>query len=228
MSLVYDLIFVFIIVLMIRRGWRHGVLATLLRLLGWVAAAFVIMNWAGPWAERLYQTTVKPIVLNAVASAIPADALTAMNSTADAVESLQAVLGSLAGILGGWEIDASAATTIIAMLRTDGASLAEAITETVLKPVLLGIIQAALSLVILIVCLAVFRILARISGGGRRGGRGVLGKVNRFLGAVLGAAEGLAVAYVYAFLLAALAGVVNTNWLTPALVNSTSIVSKFL
>lgn len=227
MTWIYDLILVLIFVFLIHRGWRHGVMATLLRLLGWVAAAFVIIGWAGEWAGNVYASVVEKPVTAAVAAAIPADAVNAMNSTADAVESLQRVLDELSGILGGREIDASSAEAIVSMLRQDGASLADAITQTVLEPVLLGILQAVISLGILIVCLFVFRSLSRLSAHGSRG-RTVLGKVNKLLGGALGAAEGLAVAYVYAFVLSALAGALAVDWLTPAIVNGTALVSLLL
>lgn len=227
MTWIYDLILVLIFVSLILRGWRQGVMATLLRFLGWVVAAFVIIGWAEPWAESIYDAALEKPVTAAVSAAIPADAVNAMNSTADGVESLQGVLDELSGILGGHQIDASSADAIVAMLRQDGASLAEAVTQTVLEPVLLGVLQAVVSLGILIVCLFVFRTLSRLSARGRRG-RGVLGKVNQLLGGILGAAEGVAVAYVYAFLLSALASALTVDWLTSSIVNSTALVSLLL
>ncbi len=227
MSWIYDLIFVLIFVLLIRRGWRQGLMATLLRLLGWVVAAFIIVGWAEPWAGTVYDTVLEAPVTAAVSAAIPADAINAMNSTADAVESLQGVLDNLSGILGGRVIDDSAANTIVELLRQDGTSLAQAITETVLEPVLLGLLQVAISLVVLTVCLMVFRFLARLSGRNARS-RGVLGKVNKLLGAALGAVESLAVAYVYAFLLSGLANVLTVDWLTSAIVANTKLVSLLL
>lgn len=227
MTWIYDLILVLVFVFLILRGWRQGVMATLLRLLGWVVAAFVIIGWAGEWSGRVYESVVEKPVTAAVSAAIPADAVNAMNDTADAVESLQGVLDELSGILGGREIDASSADAIVAMLRQDGASLADAITQTVLEPVLLGVLQAVISLGILIVCLFVFRGLSRLSAHGSRG-RGILGKVNKILGGVLGAVEGLAVSYVYAFLLSALASALTVDWLTPAIVNGTALVSLLL
>ena len=227
MTWIYDLIFVLIFVLLIHRGWRQGVMATLLRLLGWVAAAFVIIGWAGPWADAVYDAVLEKPVTAAVSAAIPAEAVNAMNSTADAVESLQQVLDNLSGILGGRVIDDSAATAIVDMLRQDGTSLAQAITETVLEPVLLGLLEVVISLAILVVCLAVFRFLARLSGRNARG-HGVLGKVNKLLGGALGVVEAVAVAYVYAYVLTALAGVVTVDWLSPSIVNGTALVSRML
>lgn len=227
MTWIYDLILVLIVVILARRGWRQGVMATLLRLLGWVAAAIVIVGWAAPWSVSVYDSVVEAPVTAAVSAAIPADAVNAMNNTADAVESLQGVLDDLSGILSGRVIDATAADTIVSMLRQNGASLAQAITETVLEPVLLAILQAVISLGILIVCLFVFRSLSRLSAHGSRG-RTVMGKVNKLLGGALGAVEGMAVGYIYAFLLSALAGVVTVEWLTPAIVNGTALVSRLL
>lgn len=227
MSWIYDLIFVLIFLLIVSRGWRQGVMATLLRLLGWVAAAFIIVGWADQWADQIYTSILKDHVVAAVSAAIPADAVAAMNSTADAVESLQQVLDNLSGILGGRIIDDSAAAAILATLRQDGLTLAQAITDTVLAPVLLSVLELVISLAVLVVCLGVFRFLARASARGSRG-RGILGKVNKLLGGALGVAESLAVSYVYAFLLSALASALTVEWLSPAVVNGTVLVSRLL
>lgn len=227
MSWIYDLIFVLIFVFLILRGWRQGVMATLLRLLGWVAAAFLVVSFAKSWAGTVYDAVLEAPVMAAVSAAIPAGAVDAMNSTADAVESLQGVLDNLSGILGGRVIDDSAAAAIVELLRQDGMSLTQAITETVLEPVLLGVLQVVVSLVILTVCLMVFRFLARLSGRNARG-KTILGKVNKILGGALGLAESIAVAYIYAYVLTALADALTVDWLTSAIVESTVLVSRMI
>lgn len=45
MSIVYDIILAVIFISVVARGWRTGVLATLILLVGWGAAAFVISQW---------------------------------------------------------------------------------------------------------------------------------------------------------------------------------------
>lgn len=45
MSIVYDIILAAIFIAAVARGWRTGVLATLILLVGWGAAAFVISQW---------------------------------------------------------------------------------------------------------------------------------------------------------------------------------------
>ena len=45
MSIVYDIILAAIFIAAVARGWRSGVLATLMTLIGWAAAALVISQW---------------------------------------------------------------------------------------------------------------------------------------------------------------------------------------
>lgn len=85
----------------------------------------------------------------------------------------------------------------------------------------------AASLLLALAALVGFRCLARLSARRRRG-RGILGKTNQLLGGVLGLLEGLVTAYVYVFLLSLLASLLSAGWLSPALLQSTFLVRRFL
>ncbi len=227
MSWIFDIILVFIFIALIGRGWRQGVMATLLRLLGWAVAAVIIIGWSEGWSQSVYHSTVEPWAVNAVAASIPAETVSAMNSGADAVQSIQQVLDSLTGVLGGQVIDSGSAAAIESALRQDPGNLAQSITKSVLQPVLLSVIQGVISMVILSVCLFVFRFLSRLSARGRRG-RGILGKTNQLLGGALGIGEGFAVGYLYALALSILSTVLTVSWLSPQILGSTALVSRFL
>jgi len=227
MSIVYDIILAAVFILVVWRGWRRGALATLLWLAGWVVALFIIGGWGATWAENLYNDTVEPWAVNAVEKAIPAGTVEAMNSGADAVESIQNILDDLSGMLGGRTVTVTDAEAIKSALRQDSTSLAENITQSVLRPVLKPVVKDIVYVVILIVVLFVFRLLSRMAAR-RQGSHGVLSKTNHLLGGVLGVLEAMAAAYVLALLLEILASVLNVSWLTPTILRETVIIRRLI
>lgn len=227
MSILFDVILIAIVLLPAVRGWRRGILSTILSILGWAAAAIVIAGFSESWSQNLYTNTVEPRAIGAVERAIPAETVTAMQAGADAAQSVQSVLDDLGGLLGGQTVDASAARAIESALRQDAGSLARTITQEVLRPMLLAISRAIISALILVVCLALFGLLARLARRRRRRG-GILSRTNQLLGGVLGAAEGVAVGYLYALLLSLLATWPRVTWVTDAALRSTYLVKLFL
>lgn len=225
-SMLYDMALMLIFIFIVWRGWRQGVLSELLRLAGWAAALVLVAIYSAPWAERLYHAAVEPRALSAVAAAIPADVLSAMENGAEAVQSLQAILNSLNGIFGGQVIDDATATAIVNMLRQDAGSLAQIVTQTVLQPMLIPLVQALLSVALLSGCLWLSRTLARLVAAKKSDG--ILSMTNRLLGMVLGVGEGLVSAYVYVFLLSLAAVFVNTSWLSQDVLRNGVVVSLFM
>lgn len=222
----YDLILIAIFAFVIWRGWRQGILSTLIRLLGWLAAVTVIFGFSQQWAETIYFALIEPRAVAAVAAAIPADALASMNSGAEAIAALQQTMNGLTGLYGGQTVDLSSANTIVALFQQDAGSLAQIVTQTVLQPMLINVVRAVLAILVLVACLLVFRSLARFVRA-RRGG-GVLNRTNRILGVCLGLGEGVITAYVYALILAAVAASFAPSWLTPQILNETFLVKLFL
>ncbi len=227
MSIVYDIVLVAIGILLIVRGWRSGALATLLVLLGWAVAAFIIVGYVPQWSEAIYRGYVEAYAVDTVAAAIPPETVSAMNSGADAMQSIQSILDQLGGIMGGQVVDPQSVAAIESALRQDSGSLALSITEQVLEPMLMSLVRGALSVAVLAVSLAVFRFLSRRSARRRRG-RGILGKTNQILGGALGVAEAYVVSMIYAQLLSILASALTVDWLTPEIVHGTVIVQQFL
>ncbi|MCD7768846.1 MAG: hypothetical protein LUH36_01815, partial [Oscillospiraceae bacterium] len=160
-------------------------------------------------------------------SAIPAAAITAMNSGAEALDDVQQVLDNLGGLLGGQIVSDSDLAAITSLLRTDGTTLAQAITQTILEPVLVGAIRIILSILILIVSLLLFGMLARLAVSRRRGGS-ILNRTNRILGGALGALEALITGYMYVYVLSLLASFITASWLSTEILNSTIFVSLYL
>ena len=93
MSLVYDIIFIAIVLLMIRRGWKRGFLSVLIMVLAWGLALFLFFNYADGWAEKLYYRFCEPWIMKKVSAAIPPGITAAMVSGSALVGTLQGVLG---------------------------------------------------------------------------------------------------------------------------------------
>lgn len=225
-SMIYDIVMLLVFLYIVWRGWRQGMVSELLRLAGWGAALVLVAVYSAPWAEKVYHAVVEARAVQAVAAAIPADVTAALESGAAAVESLQSVLDSLGGLLGGQLIAPESAATIFALFQQDAGSLAQIVTQTILQPMLISVVQLVLSILMLVVCLSISRGLARLAAAGGRGG--FLSFTNRLLGLVLGIGEGLVTAYVYVFILSLLAMFVTTDWLSQDILHKTIFVRLFL
>ncbi len=226
-SWMYDLIIVAVILLVVWRRSRQGVVSALIRLLGWAAAVTLILGFAQEWAEKLYFLFLETRAVGAVTKVIPPELITSLQSGADALQQLQAALNSLSGFFGGHTVTFDQFNAIMAYVPQDVNTLAWAITRTVLQPALVGAVKTVISLLILAFCLTVFRGLADLLRADRKK-RGALNKTNRVLGGVLGFAEGLAVVYVLVMVLSAAATSFHISWLTPDLLQNTAILSLFL
>ncbi len=227
MNYVYDIILLLLFVSIVYSGWRQGVLSVVMRLLGWIVAVTLIVSFSADWAASVYHSVVEARVEQAVSAAIPADAIAAMNDGAEAMQSLQAALDSLGGIMGGQNVSAAQADSIISLFQQDAGSLAQLVTQTILEPVLINAVRIVLSVAIVLACLIAFRLLARMVRA-RRGRGGVLNRTNHFLGGVLGVGEGLLSAYIYVMVLAILAEAVNGPRLSPGVLSDTVFVRLFI
>lgn len=227
----YDIILVLIFVLLIRRGWRTGFLASLLRLLGWVLALFLILKYSLSLADWTFSHILEQRIILTVAAAIPEDLIRAMNSgalaTQEALEALQEVLNSLSGFLGQQTVNTAGVQEILALMQQSGMTLAQSITQTLLRPVIVPLLQALFSLVIFAVSLWLFKALARFSAR-HHTRRGLVGRTNSLLGAGIGLLESIAVAYLYVFILSALADGLALSFLNPAIYDKTLLVSLIL
>ncbi len=225
----YDLVFIVVFVVTIRRGWRTGFLSSLLRLSGWLVALFLIVSFSKPISEWVYETLLYDKIVATVSAALPQDVLAAVNSgaatTQETLDALQTMLDSLGGILGSASISTDSLRQVLDLMRTDGQTLAQAITDSILQPLVITAVQVAASVVIFLVCLWLFKLLSRVSAH-FHSSRGAAGGLGSALGAVLGFGEGLATNYVYAFILSALAELAGDKlgFISPAIYNNTLLV----
>lgn len=224
---VYDLILAALVLFIAIRGWRQGLLSGVFRLSGWVVAAVLVTQYARSWAETIYHMVLEPHTVASVAEVIPANVGSMLSSGVAALQTIQNILNSLTGVLGGQIISQETANAILNVAGQDNAALAQAIASTVLQPVMVSIVQMVLGAVILLGCLMIARFLARLVASRRRR-NSILSMTNRLLGLALGIGEGLITAYAYVFVLSLLVLFINTSWLNQDILHSTYLVRLFL
>ena len=226
-SYLYDIILALIMVCLTLRGKRTGLFASLIRLLGWVLALFLIVKFSEQLAAWIFTNLLRDRVIDAVSAALPQEILRSMNAGAvsaqEALESIQTVLDNLGGILGAQTVDLAATEEILQLMQTDGATLAQLITDTVLQPVLVPLVQALLSVLIFLVCVWIFKLIA--AGFARHNEKTGTG-INSILGAVVGFGEGLLISFLYAYVLKVLTNAVGNSLpcLSPAIWQHTLLV----
>lgn len=226
---VYDFILVAIFVITIRRGWRSGLLSTLLRLSGWLVAVLLIVAFAEPISVWVFENLLYDRLVTTVNAALPQDVLAAVNSgvaaTQETLDALQTMLDSLGGILGNATISTESLRDVLSMMQTDGQTLSQAIVGKLLRPIVVSAIQIAVSIVLFLVCTWLFKLLSRLTAR-HHSSRSALGGLGSALGAILGFLEGLATNYIYAFILSSLADLSGgkLSFITRSIYNSTLLV----
>ena len=229
----YDLILIAIFVVTIRRGWRTGFLSSLFRLSGWLVAILLIVAFSQRIAVWVFENLLYEKVVSAVSAAIPQDVLAAVNSgaaaTQETLDALQTMLDSLGGILGSASISTDSLREVLDLMRIDGQTLAQAITDSILRPLVVTAVQVAASVAIFLVCVWLFKLLSRLFAR-HHSSRGAIGGLGSALGAVLGFGEGLATNYVYAFVLSALAELADgrLSFLSRSIYDSTMLVHRLV
>lgn len=225
----YDLILIAIFVITIRRGWKTGFMSSLLRLSGWIVALLLIVGFSKPIAEWVYENLLHDKIVATVSAALPQDVLAAVNSgataTQETLDALQTMLDSLGGILGSASISTDSLRQVLDLMRTDGQTLAQAITDSILKPLVITAVQVAAGVVIFLVCLWLFKLLSKLSAQ-LHSSHGAGGGMGSALGAILGFGEGLATNYVYAFILSSLATLAGDKlaFISPTIYHNTLLL----
>jgi len=224
----YDLIFILILLLMIRRGWRTGIFASVLRLAGWVVALLLIVAFSEQMATWIFENLLRDRVVAAVSAAIPRDVLNSIGAgaaaTQDTLTAVQGILDQLGGLIGDTSINTQSLQGVLDLMQIDGETLAEAITDNILRPAVISGVQIIVAVLIFLVSVTVFKLLSRMTARRhrRRGRRGL----NSLLGAVLGALEGFAAVFIYSFVLGLLAelGADKLRFISPTILNDTILV----
>ena len=223
-GIVFDLILVILIVLMIRRGWKRGMLAVLIMLLGWCVALFILPDYTGAWADKLYDSVVEPWAVKKVAQAIPEEYRDTFRMAPDTTAYLAPMLEELDGPVASLVSSAGITPDALKSAPSSGGETLEESLVVLLRPILLPLTRALVTLAAVAVVTALFGMMAKKSS--RRFGDSALRAGSRLFGAVLGAAEGVALGSVYALVLTILAQTFPIPWLTPELLGKTLLVSR--
>lgn len=240
-GLFYDVAAVAIILWFIAKGYRSGLLASVLRLMGKLVSFFGALYLSRPVAQMAYLAFVKNRLVAYVDKAIldnPAltDMLEGLEGVmvffADKAASFSSIVRTfdrLPGAFGGAQevgAYAQAESRLIEMMN-DGATLSEAIAEAALSPTILLILQAVAFLVLFLALSLLVGWLAGLLGVVNR--IPVVGTFNGLLGGALGAGEALIAIYILGVILSlVIAATGGYEYLSVEILESTRLLRKII
>lgn len=214
--LILDLVLICIVLGILLRCWKQGLVASLIRLVGTVAAYAGAWIVSKPIAVFLYESFAKKWLVGYAQGLIPPGM--------DALASDAAALGGLSGVSGRFaEMIAEALAELFAKMGLDGIpfiaadpqtlgngiagqvldngySLSEAITETLLQPLATTLLRILAFAVVFWLLSLVVSVLFRIGVGVNH--LPLVGGVNRLLGAGIGLVEAAITLYIICITLA--------------------------
>lgn len=182
-TLLADLILAAVILLFAFFGWRKGALATLISLVGGIAAVTLAVSLASPISATLADSVVAPALRDPI-SAVVENAVEESGSLTALLQTPPDSIRPLFELIG---VDTAAFPS---------AETTEALTETLVGPAANMLSFAVAFLVLFLLFLVAVRILLTLAKKFNK--IPVLGKANRALGLVIGLLQGLLFAWVCA------------------------------
>ena len=188
-SLLMDLAVILIFLWQVRRGYRNGLMRTLIECLSWAAAAIlaVMISYAvsGPLYELIFAGRINEAITNAILEAGSPEAFA--GSLESAIASLPEALRSAAEfLLSGMDFSA--------VSSAQAAELAQTVSDSIVRPLITSAIQLvsfvilfALGLMILHVVAIAFGMFNTIP---------LVGGINRVLGGCFGLVKGAAAVFI--------------------------------
>ncbi len=185
MGIIFDLIFLAIVVVTVLFSAKHGFVRTLLELAGFIAAFVIAFSVSTPIAEYTYDNFIGPSVIKAMGEVI-------VNNTTNLSESItSAIPESTMKIIEFFGIKEVEITNAVVPNLTNGATnVADTISNEVLRPSITGVISAVLNLLLIIILIPLFKWLAKFIN--KLFSYSFVGKLNKTLGGVLGILKGIA------------------------------------
>ena len=220
MNYVFDGLLVVLAALCVWSGWRRGFVRTVSGLLALIAAVLVAAVFSGPIAKAVYTSAVEPKVTAALEDQIEGEVLPSAEQLDTALESLPPFVTAL---LESKELDSGEA--ILAKVETLDAdeSAAEGITRQVITPIALPLVQLLFSVLLFVVVYIVASIVLRALDVVAK--LPLIKQANNFLGLLAGAVTGCLWVMFAVRVLFALALLGVAPWLTPAVLEDTTLVS---
>lgn len=214
-SLVYDLIFVALAIIIVLRCWHSGLVASVIRLVGTLAAYIGAWVLASPASQFLYDRLLHDWLVDYAQQRIPDQLGSLAGSAGGLVESLgldkasamlreylEPLLESLpmGGGLPFFQPDSDTLSrNLIGLVVDDRLSLAEALVESLLRPGVTLLLQIACFAVLFGFFSMAVHLLIRMARGVNH--VPLVGGVNRLLGGVIGLLEAALVVYLLCLVL---------------------------
>jgi len=235
MAYVLDLAVILIFGLMVFIGYKRGVIRSLTRLIGLVAAVVLAISFSGPAANAVYEKYVGPAVETVVEERIDETSHTGETALRNGVESvLEALPTPLLNLLKNNNV--GTVEEVMSKVDADGdqsvfnaGELAETLTAQIVQPVAVTVLRLIAFLVILLVAVLLALVLS-----------GLIGKLvekipfvnglNNSLGALFGALEGVALVLVLVAVVQLAASMEAVEWLTQEHIDHTILtgpISQF-
>ena len=189
-SIIYDILAIFIVINCIKRGAKNGFAKTAVQTIGYICSIIAALVISRICASIIYTTAVQPAVITNMESSIAnaVDTESVINGLTEAVESLPAISYFLFDFSG-------AAETLVESVGLDYAAIASSVEKTVVRPILETVIFA----VVLILLATVVSFIAK--GSKIVNDVPVIGGINSFFGGVFGIANGILELVISAFIL---------------------------
>ena len=178
-----DLISVLIIVLSVAISAKHGFVRVVVEVVGFVAAAILVLTVNGPLADFTYDKVIEPPIVNSVSEKISDTGTATVNEIWDSMPNFVTRNAEKYGI--------SKQNVEQTVLNNNGDTekVLRDISQNSIKPVVTGILEVVYSVILIIVLLIIVKILAKLIN--KAFSFSVIGKLNKTLGGVLGFVKGL-------------------------------------
>lgn len=193
-SIIYDILAIFIVINCIKRGAKNGFAKTAVQTIGYICSIIAALVISRICASIIYTTAVQPAVITNMESSIAnaVDTESVINGLTEAVESLPAISYFLFDFSG-------AAETLVESVGLDYAAIASSVEKTVVRPVVEPILETVIFAVVLILLATVVSFVAK--GSKIVNDVPVIGGINSFFGGVFGIANGILELVIGAFIL---------------------------
>lgn len=194
MGLILDLLFVVIIIITAILSAKKGFIRTLLELVGFAAAIIIALTVSEPISDFAYEKLVEPAIFEKTEGIIVDNT----NSIRENLwEKLPSIIKDNSEFFG---INEDSFLNIISSESKNGAAdLSIAISEKIVRPAVVNLFSTIISFILILILIPLFRLLAK--GINKLFSVSVVGKVNKFLGAILGILKGLAICLIVCILL---------------------------
>lgn len=223
MAYILDGIIVLIVLFSLWMGYRHGLVRTLIRLVGCVLALVIAAMLSQPVAEGIYDGFLQEKIAASVAENVTLTEGAAVRE--DINETLSGLPESIQNVLAnsGW-LDRALESFDDSVVYKE-AEITEAVVTYIVRPVAVALLGVIAFLFLFILLMVVVTLVAKLVGKILK--LPFLRQIDGVLGAVLGVLQGVLISFVVvAVLQMAAASADKDAWLSPQDIEDTVIVSR--